>query len=87
MWDDREVFFLFFYFFFWKDTYLKDIPWFAIFSISGIPIFGKFQISNPKIGKEPMAMIPAFKIRIYFVLLIKSHLQSYPCPLSLESFI
>ena len=30
--------------------------------------------------------IPAFKIRIYFVLLIKSHLQSYPCPLQINSF-
>ena len=32
------------------------------------------------------SLIPAFKIRIYFVLLIKSHLQSYPCPLQINSF-
>ena len=43
----------------------------------------RFLISNTKLVSK---MNYAFWNQLYFVLLMKSHLESYPCPLIINSF-
>ena len=46
----------------------------------------KIEFKNQRISSQPKAPeTSGYSLEFYFVLLMKSHLQSYPCPLQINS--